>query len=113
LNTTGNGGRQLYPRSNEVGTNSELVKDREFVRRLDLMLNAGRLHQRYVYDGSDDDANGPGDPGRNPLEAIIDLVRLATSNPSSSNPNTNERAREKMMDAVWCIMQSAEFNVRK
>ncbi|MGI9609714.1 MAG: DUF1800 family protein, partial [Acidimicrobiia bacterium] len=104
LHLTSNGGRQLYPDRSELGTSNELVRDTEFIRRLDMMLMAGSLNARYTY--------GDGVPGDNPLEAIITLVRTASPNPPN-NPMGDADAREKMMDALWAISQCADFQVRK
>ncbi len=109
------GGRGLYPDSS---FGSELDRDKELIRRLDMMLMAGRLHSNYTYDHSDDDVDpDPGDPdidapGPNPLEIIVDLVVANESTPADP-PGSDSRPREKLKDALWLIQQCSDFVVRK
>ena len=97
-----------------VDRTSESLADEMLVDEIDKRLTLGYLKTKYPYDPSDDDdPNVPGvdDLLKNPRELIIDAL-TAHNNPFSGNNDDSDR-RNKFQDALYLIIYSPEFQIKK
>ncbi|WP_411845843.1 DUF1800 family protein [Roseibacillus persicicus] len=108
----------LYPASEPLATDtrsSESLADEQLVDELDRRLTYGFLKAKYPYDPSDDDdpnSAGEDDFLKNPRELIIDAITDGHGNPYSGNNDENDK-RGKLIDALYLLSVSPEFQIKK
>ncbi len=108
----------LYPAIEPTATDTrtaESLADEQLVDELDRRLTYGFLKTKYPYDPSDDDdpnVAGEDDLLKNPRELIIDSITAGHGNPYSGNNDDNDK-RGKLIDALYLISISPEFQIKK
>lgn len=108
----------LYPTEEPSPTETrtaESLADEHLVDELDKRLTLGLFKVRYPYDPSDDDdpaVAGEDDLLKNPRELIIDAITAGHGDPYSGNNDDNDR-RGKLIDALYLLSISPEFQIKK
>lgn len=108
----------LYPATEPTATaerTAESLADESLVDELDRRLTYGFLKAKYPYNPTDDDdphVAGEDDLLKNPREIIIDSITEGHNNPFSGN-NDEDDKRGKLIDALYLISVSPEFQIKK
>ncbi|MEM8952852.1 MAG: DUF1800 family protein [Verrucomicrobiota bacterium] len=103
---------ELYPSTEPASANgftSEFIANLSMVDALDRRLCDGIFAQRYPIDPSDDGANNE---FRNPREVLVHTLSYGSDNMYDGNNDNSDRG-DRLNDALFLILASPEFQIRK